>query len=933
MNSVQKRPESLEPGAMTVSDPFPGSQPGASSGAPSQQDRNADHVADLAQTSRFLTTYSLLSSLMIFILYLVVPVWQTLAVAASPFIGAILFALGGRLARRGRERLSVNVMFAGLVLLMPVVTLFWSQALIPIGLAVVTASVMLSFVLVRPALRPWYWAISLLAGLSTWLYSVLPVPWTRFNVDTAPVTSMGLRALLVGVILLVLWQVAQFYRTITSIRLRLAGLFMVLVLLVAVGISMTSILQGIRIVENRTYDQLRTVVVLKQKALDSWIDQLQFALNSLLIENYEYTRAHSVLAGAISEEYQRTARDELRRRFDNIIERTQWFTEIFLINPEGEVVLSTDRTQEGRQIGDEAYFLQGLTERYVTPPYYDPLRGDISVVFSEPVINQVGVTDGVIAGRADMRPLNAIMEQDAIGLEGATYLVGEDYLLLTEQLLSGGYVPVHSEAIDAVMMRQVTLGQGSYQNHEGSTVLGVYTWIPRLQVAMVAELNRAAVLAGAERTTFVNIGVALLAVALAGGAALLFSRVISRPLSNLAATATLIAEGNLNLEAEVERVDEIGAVAQAFNSMTAQLRTLISGLETRVRERTRGLQAVTEVSRATTSVLNPDQLMPQVVDLVQEQFDLYYVGLFLLEEEGQEAVLRAGTGRAGREMLSQGWRLPVDGDSMIGQCIAGGQAVIRQQVEDEVVHFDNPFLPQTQSELALPLHFAGRVIGAMTVQSVERTAFDETDITVLQTMADQVAVAIQNARAFDETQQALERLYQVQQRYQAQAWSDFLIAKPVSGYEQRGDALVPLDLAPLPEAETVITKPHPVVQDGRLLVPVLQGEQVVGVVGLERPEEWVDEDVDLVESLVEQLAVAAENQRLIEETQRREAAERLTREVSTRLREPVELEDVLRTAADQIRDALGSDWVEVRMTGMEQQDVTRPTDTPGSSGT
>jgi GAF domain-containing protein len=227
-------------------------------------------------------------------------------------------------------------------------------------------------------------------------------------------------------------------------------------------------------------------------------------------------------------------------------------------------------------------------------------------------------------------------------------------------------------------------------------------------------------------------------------------------------------------------------------------------------------------------------------------------------------------------------------------------------------------------------------------------------------MADQVAVAVQNAFAFAETQQALNRIYEVQRHYQAQAWSAFLDRRPNSGYDRRGDHLIPLGRDPLPEAQAGLQvwtsgseargadlrgadlrgAEVAVVQGGRLLVPIRQGGQVVGVVGLERAssdgapadgapadgapadggpadgdDAWSAEDVDLVTSLVEQLALAAENQRLIVETRQREAAERLTREVSSRMREPVELEDVLRTAADQIRQALGSEWVEIRMTG------------------
>ena len=173
------------------------------------------------------------------------------------------------------------------------------------------------------------------------------------------------------------------------------------------------------------------------------------------------------------------------------------------------------------------------------------------------------------------------------------------------------------------------------------------------------------------------------------------------------------------------------------------------------------LQAAAEVSRATGSILDPDELIQQVVELTRERFGLYYVGLYLVDQTdgtGKWAVLRAGTGEAGRQMVAQGRRIEVGGDSMVGWCIANRQSRLEEDVTEEAARQKNPLLPATRSKLALPLISRGQAIGAMTIQSAQPDAFAEEDITTLQTMADQLANAIENARLFAEHKRAQEAL-------------------------------------------------------------------------------------------------------------------------------------------------------------------------------
>jgi PAS domain S-box-containing protein len=197
----------------------------------------------------------------------------------------------------------------------------------------------------------------------------------------------------------------------------------------------------------------------------------------------------------------------------------------------------------------------------------------------------------------------------------------------------------------------------------------------------------------------------------------------------------------------------------------AERERLLTALEYRSAQ----LQTAAEVSRAASSILDPDELIQQVVDLVRERFDLYYAGLFLLDEERQFAVLHAGTGEAGRKMLEAGHKLEVGGESMIGWCVANKQARIALDVGKEAVRFDNPMLPETRSEMALPLVSRGQVIGAMTIQSTQSAAFSKEDITVLQTMADQLASAIENAHLFEDTKSRLAQLTALQETTKAVA--------------------------------------------------------------------------------------------------------------------------------------------------------------------
>jgi GAF domain-containing protein/CheY-like chemotaxis protein len=198
----------------------------------------------------------------------------------------------------------------------------------------------------------------------------------------------------------------------------------------------------------------------------------------------------------------------------------------------------------------------------------------------------------------------------------------------------------------------------------------------------------------------------------------------------------------------------------ALQTMADQLAIAIqnSNLHRQAERRSRLLKAANRVGKEVTSILDLEKLLPQTVNIICESYGLYYAGVFLVDEAAEYAVLRAGYGKAGKAMVADGHKLKIGTDSMIGACIAMSEARIALDVGEERVHFKNPHLPHTRSEMALPLIYGGKVLGAVTIQSSEERAFSEDDITTLTTMAEHLAVAINNARLIDELKDAHDEI-------------------------------------------------------------------------------------------------------------------------------------------------------------------------------
>ncbi len=402
-------------------------------------------------------------------------------------------------------------------------------------------------------------------------------------------------------------------------------------------------------------------------------------------------------------------------------------------------------------------------------------------------------------------------------------------------------------------------------------------------------------------------------------------RLVSRPLDQMTDRVEQIASGDLDQQVPVRSQDELGQLAMAFNSMATQLRESFASLERRVAERTEDLErrahemrAAAEVGQAATSFRNLDTLLSRVTHLVSEQFGFYHVGIFLLDESETYAQLRAASSVGGQQMLDYGHRLRVGAQGIVGYVTSTAEPRIALDVGEDAIHFKNPYLPDTRSEMAIPLMAGDEMLGALDVQSIEAGAFTEEDIAVLRLVADQIAIAIENANLLREAREALAAQRRAYGEVSREAWQELVASQSLDGYTCDAEDNVTPVSASWPVEMRHAGQRGEIVQteDGTVMIPVQIRDQTLGVVRLRKSETqpaWTEEQLDLMQSLTDQLEVALESARLYQDSQQRAAREQLVGEITSHIRESLEIDTVLKTAVQEMRRALAVPELTIRL--------------------
>ena len=390
------------------------------------------------------------------------------------------------------------------------------------------------------------------------------------------------------------------------------------------------------------------------------------------------------------------------------------------------------------------------------------------------------------------------------------------------------------------------------------------------------------------------------------------------------------------------------------------------------------IETSAEIGRVITSILDVDQLLRQTVDLIRDRFDFYHAGIFLLDEMGEWAILREATGEAGAQMKAEGHRLAVEDSSMVGWTAKHRQSRIALDVGKDAVRFAHPLLPHTRSEVTLPLIVGDRLLGVLNAQSMEEAAFDQDDVRALQAMANQVAVAIENARKVSDEATLLEATSPV---YRASRLlttattttevADAIIAS-VGETDADGCLVVEFEFSPAGEPQALLylgvwrrdrepqfqaglrlpisESPFPlemvstlwtvsdVHEDDRLPrsarvvfqstgaralvnVPLRSGERVIGQVVVIRatPGSFPEADLRLYEVLSDQAAVALERAELLEGAQLRADQEQQARQMIDRIRRAADLDYALEAAAEELSRAMGVPHVSIEL-GVPQKE-------------
>lgn len=372
---------------------------------------------------------------------------------------------------------------------------------------------------------------------------------------------------------------------------------------------------------------------------------------------------------------------------------------------------------------------------------------------------------------------------------------------------------------------------------------------------------------------------ALLAFVLGVGFTQLVSRAITDPINELIGTFNKIESGDLSQRAQVNATDELGIVTIQFNRMLTRLESLQTTLEQQVQERTKQLKASNDVARVAASSLDPDELLTRVVDLFPEQFGYYYAAVYLLDSSEKWAELKHATGEAGRVLKQNHHRLEVAGKSMVGWVIRERSVRIAQSTAEEKQRFENPLLPYTRSEIALPLVVGNRVIGALDVQSTHEADFGPDVIETMRNMASQVTVALENARLFQEAQMVIKEMQAVQQQYLLEGWRAFTAEHQEMEYAVGDESIE---------------------NDRSVDFPISLRDQVLGQITLEGKEDWSLEQQSLVDAIAKQAAVALENARLVSESRQVAARERMLAEINSRVWSSATIDGVLQTVIKEL---------------------------------
>jgi GAF domain-containing protein len=543
-----------------------------------------------------------------------------------------------------------------------------------------------------------------------------------------------------------------------------------------------------------------------------------------------------------------------------------------------------------------------------TDPYQDPAGTGLIVTTSVPVYDQNNQFRGVMSADVQLSKISEQISTVKLGKSGFAFLIdpaghiiampdaGYKLFDVKPEVVPVGESPkttilgLSSTDIQSITKKMVSgengLATATVQNkqyyvaYDSLPVIGYSIGLIAPRAELDAAYLEARTKLGQETQTTRNLSILILLIVLlaAGGVSLLLGRFLSTPLTRLTETATEVAKGNLQVRAEVQTKDEIGILASTFNTMTSRLQEILGTLEQRVADRTRNLELAAEVGRAVSQVRSLDVMLKDACDLILKEFSLYYVQVYLADPSQTTLKLEAGTGTVGAQLVGRGHSLPLNTGSINGRAATEKRSVVIADTAQSATFRQNPLLPDTRGEMAVPLIVANKVVGVLDMQSSNPGVLTDEILPAFEALAGQLAVAVQNANLLAETEQARAQVEAQARRLVQQGWREHLDA--IHEPEQLGFVFDHNQVTPLADgSESQLSENAQAVS-----APIsVTGESLGSLVVELEDEAQRDQTSELVNVVARQVAQQIENLRLLESAERyryeaEQASRRLTRE-------------------------------------------------------
>ncbi|GAB4479587.1 MAG: hypothetical protein OHK0031_00020 [Anaerolineales bacterium] len=632
-----------------------------------------------------------------------------------------------------------------------------------------------------------------------------------------------------------------------------------------------------------------------------------------------------------------------------------------LLNPSGVDLLDTQPYRVSQSAADSGWFRQSMLARepYVSELIYDENLLRPILIVTAPIFNDnqkiLGLMRFIYDGQIIQQELER--QNDWLGENQHIILIDQNNIILAHNNLpelqmktltglreeqvtalqsSGQLAPGEPESLDAgLQILAQSLKTQAEQRFIKTSLLPGETADQYATVVPLATKNWRIVFSRAVNefapqlvdlnNTFLLIS--SLMVLVVAAAASLTARLITSPLKTLTQSAQEIGQSGLETSIQIARKDEIGLLSEVMEKTARQLRETLQGLENRITERTNALEAanaqsarratqlraLAQVANSVTNLQDLESLLPQVTQTISRAFGFYHVGIFLLDASGSLAILRAANSPGGQKMLQRGHQLKVGQVGLVGYVTASGESRIALDVGADAVFFNNPDLPETRSEAALPLKVGSQIIGALDVQSRAANAFSAEDLEVLGLLADQIAIAIHNANLYEETNQALQEAQLIFGQRQRDSW-EAIGRSNALGFRYRNGQIEAI------RREEIVSA----AEDGVLQLPIsLRGENL-GTLQIHMPQQkrsWTTEEVRLYQTILERLAYSLENARLFQDAQRLASKERVIGEIGTRIGASINLDNILQTTVQELSHVIPDSQIVIQLKTADDEDA------------